>query len=411
MYSDLNCVLEAWLGVSTDNRPEAVESRAQRKTIVEYQHLMEECFLQYERALKPGRWMTVEFHNSRNAVWMAIQEALQRAGLVVADVRTLDKGKGSFKQVNSAGSVKQDLVISAYKPRADTEHRFEIEAGTQDGVWTFIRGHLAQLPVAVQVVDGLEAVAERQAFLLYDRMVAFHVQRGVQLPLSAAGFYSGLEERFACRDAMYFLPDQVAEYDRKRMQAQEVRQLELFVTDEESAIQWLRRVLSDRPLTFQDLHPLFMREIAGWEKHERPLELVELLDENFLRYDGEGEVPSQIHAYLSSNYREMRGLDKWSALLRAKAKDRWFVPDARKAGDLEQLRERALLKEFDDDAAGRGKLKLFRIEAVRAGFKRAWQEHDYQTIIDVAERLPADVLQEDAKLLMWYDQALTRAGE
>ncbi len=29
--------------------------------------------------------MTVEFHNSQNAVWNAIQEALQRAGFVIAD--------------------------------------------------------------------------------------------------------------------------------------------------------------------------------------------------------------------------------------------------------------------------------------------------------------------------------------
>ena len=30
--------------------------------------------------------------------------------------------------------------------------------------------------------------------------------------------------------------------------------------------------------------------------------------------------------------------------LRAKAKDRWYVPDPNKAGDLEKLRERALLR-------------------------------------------------------------------
>jgi hypothetical protein len=122
-------------------------------------------------------------------------------------------------------------------------------------------------------------------------------------------------------------------------------------------------------------------------------------------------VPGPIHGYLSHSYRDLRGLDKTDAELRAKAKDRWFVPDPRKAGDLEQLRERTLLRDFDDYAAGKGRLKVVRFEAVRAGFKRAWQEHDYQTIISVAERLPADVLQEDAKLLMWYDQALTRAGE
>jgi len=258
---------------------------------------------------------------------------------------------------------------------------------------------------------ALEVVVERQAYLLYDRMVGFHVQRGVRVPVSAAEFYAGLDQRFPRRDGMYFLQEQVAEYDRKRLQAVEVVQLELFVTDEESAIQWLRQVLADKPQTLQDLVPQFMKETSGWEKHEKTLELAELVGQNFVRYDGTGEVPSQIHSYLSSNFREMRGLDKDDSALRAKAKDRWYVPDSRKAGDLEQLRERALLKEFDDYAVGKGKLKLFRIEAVRAGFKRAWQEHDYQTIIEVAERLPADVLQEDAKLLMWYDQALTRAWE
>jgi hypothetical protein len=39
--------------------------------------------------LKPGHWMTVEFHNSKNSVWNAIQEALQHAGFVIADIRTL----------------------------------------------------------------------------------------------------------------------------------------------------------------------------------------------------------------------------------------------------------------------------------------------------------------------------------
>ena len=57
------------------------------------------------------------------------------------------------------------------------------------------------------------------------------------------------------------------------------------------------------------------------------------------------------------------------------------------------------------------RMKVIRTEAVRAGFKYCWQNQDYQTIIAVAKRIPEDVLQEDAKLLMWYDQALTRLGE
>lgn len=56
------------------------------------------------------------------------------------------------------------------------------------------------------------------------------------------------------------------------------------------------------------------------------------------------------------------------------------------------------------------RLKIFRIEAVRAGFKKAWRERDYSTIIAVAEKIPDKVLQEDPKLLMWYDQAVIRTG-
>ncbi len=39
-------------------------------------------------------------------------------------------------------------------------------------------------------------MAERASYLLFDRMVAFHVQRGVLVPMSAAEFYAGLKEKF-----------------------------------------------------------------------------------------------------------------------------------------------------------------------------------------------------------------------
>ena len=51
-------------------------------------------------------------------------------------------------------------------------------------------------------------------------------------------------------------------------------------------------------------------------------------------------------------------------------------------------------------------------EAIRSGFKKAWQEHDYATItIAAVRKIPEKILQEDSTILMWYDQALTRSGE
>lgn len=303
------------------------------------------------------------------------------------------------------------MAISAYKPTSDFESRFTLEGGTDQGVWDFVRSHLRQLPVFVAKNGHAEAIAERMDYLLFDRLVAFHVQRGVTVPLSASQFYAGLEQRFPMRHGMYFLPEQVAEYDKKLMTVQGIEQLQLFVTGEASAIQWLRQQLTQKPQTFQELHPQFMQELGAWQKNEKSLELWDLLKENFLRYEGVGDVPSQIHSYLSSNYKDLRNLAKDDPSLRAGAKDRWYVPDPNKAGDMEKLREKTLLKEFEEYRDSKQKrLKVFRLEAVRAGFKRAWQERDYATIIDVARKIPEDVLQEDPKLLMWYDQALTRTG-
>jgi hypothetical protein len=177
-----------------------------------------------------------------------------------------------------------------------------------------------------------------------------------------------------------------------------------------------------------------MREIAGWNKTEKSLELSLILEENFLKYDNKSDVPSQIHTYLSTNWKELRNLSKDDPALKAKAKDRWYVPDPNKLADLEQMREKALLKEFwtylpkdykpkklsdlqieipdlpksTADLLSGKRYKVIRAEAVRAGFKYCWQNRDYETIILVAKRIPSTLLEEDPKLLMYYDQAITR---
>jgi hypothetical protein len=413
MYSELSFAIESWLRVQTNNEHETVVNNTQRKSEKDYTALMRQSFDAMHWALKPGRWITVEFHNSKNSIWTAIQEALTSAGFVVADVRTLNRNLGSLNQLTSPNAVKQDLIISAYKPNGGIEDRFKLTAGTEEGAWDFIRTHLKHLPVFVSKGGHAEVIAERQNYLLFDRMVAFHVQHGVTVPLSAAEFYAGLAQRFSERDGMYFLAEQVDEYDKKRMTVRKVLQLQLFVTDESSAIQWLKQQLIKKTQTFQELQPQFMRETqGGWQKYEKSLELSELLEQSFLIYDGKGEVPNQIHSYISTNFKELRNLPKDDESLRSKGKDRWYVPDPNKAGDLEKLRERSLLKEFKEYRTSvQKRLKVFRLEAVRAGFKKAWQERDYATIVTVASKIPENVLHEDPKLLMWYDQAITRTGE
>jgi 16S rRNA G966 N2-methylase RsmD len=409
-YADLNFLVESWHRVLTNSEPEAIVDQAKHKGLHEYQDLMRRCFAEYCRVLKPGRWMTVVFSNSSNAVWRAIQEAMGTAGFVVADVRTLDKQQGSYRQVTSS-AVKQDLVISAYKPTEALTGKFHLETATEESAWAFVQEHLRNVPVFVGEEGTGEVIGERTAQMLHDRMIAFHVQRGVAVPVSGPEFEAGLRERFVPRDGMFFLPNQVAEYDKKRTKVSELRQLDLFVTDEASAIKWVRQQLSAKPRTLQDLTPAFTRELQVWERHERQVELRDILRDNFVQYDGDGPVPPQIHAYLSHSYSDLRNLPKQHPRLVAKARGRWYVPDPGKATDLEKMRQRALLREFETYRSEPSrKLKTFRTEAIRAGFKAAYDARDYQTIVDVAGRLPDKVLQEDETLLMYYDVASLRLG-
>jgi len=377
IYSEVNFIQETLLKIQTAQASEAIISRHQQKKLPEYQQLMTRCFQEFHRILKPGRWTTVEFHNSKNSVWNSIQESLQAAKFVVADVRVLDKQQGSFKQVSTTRAVKLDLVISLYKPTSEFEEIFSNVAGTEKGVWSFVSQHLAQLPIVVRKDSIIEVSAERQEFLLFDRMVAFHVQRGITIPTSAAEFYSGLRQRYIERDGMFFLPDQVPEYDNTRLNSKEVSQLVLFVTDEKSSIQWLRKFLEPssggHPQTHQEIQPKFMQQLQR-ARHEQLPELLEILEQNFLR----------------------------------NKQGRWYVPDPNKASDLEKIRNKSLLREFKQYLEGKKRLKQFRTEAVRVGFADAWQRRDFEIIVKVAERLPETVLQEDPDLLMYYDNASLR---
>ncbi|MDR1688033.1 MAG: site-specific DNA-methyltransferase [Clostridiales bacterium] len=370
MYSDLNIIWESWLSISTNTKSEAIINEMAKKDDEFYAKIMSNVLKDAYRVLKPNRWITIEFHNSKNKVWNILQNAISRSGFIIADVRVLDKKQQTMKQYSTQNSVDKDLVISAYKPKDSFKLEFIAKAGSEDTAWTFVRQHIENLSVVIIKNGKIEIISERQAFLLFDRMVAYHIMNGIPVPLDSSEFYIGLDEHFLKRDSMYFLCDQVNEYDNARIE-NEVDLAEFLqpVTNEKAAIAWLYRQLGDAPLTYAELQPKFMQEVKTVDRFEIIPELSVMLEESFLQDDT----------------------------------GKWYIPDITKASDIAKLREKKLLKEFESYLSVKGKIKTFRTEAIRAGFSKLWAEQKYKLIMETAERLPESVIAEDDKLLMYVD--------
>lgn len=380
-YADLAYLVEAWHGVYTRASDEAIENQSRKvpRSLGEYGEFMAACFAEFLRVLKPGRWMTVEFSNHSNEVWLIVQRALEGAGFMVADTRILDKEQLSYRQVTAQSAAKKDLVISCYKPAYVAPGASTLGDGDPTTAWSFVREHLSHLPVANGTRGEAQPVRERMADRLYDRTVAFHVSRRIPVPVTTAEFFEGLDQRFPSRDAMYFLDSQVETYERHRITIKDMLEETLFITGESSAVQWLRQLLKarGRPQGYSEIQPRFLTELAnGVVEWEELPELGLLLEQNFLQ-DNQG---------------------------------RWYVPDPKKASDLEQLRRRALLKEFESYQAANTPLTRFRSEAIRAGFDDAWDRRDFDLIVKVGKRLPAEALVDDPTLRYYLDNAELLTG-
>ena len=306
MYSELSSIWESWIKVVTNNKEEAIINNVQHKTLFEYQTLMNQSFKEYYRVLKSGKWLTIEFSNTSAAVWNSIQNALQGVGFVVVNVAALDKKQGSFKAVTTTTAVKQDLVITCYKPSDSIIEKFDKSEDKAKTAMDFIEELLVHLPVHLSKGESTTAVIERSPKILFDRLISYYVQKGYAIPMDAQEFQKQLRERFIERDGMFFTASQAIEYERKKEKCSGFVPMALFISSEAEGIEWLKRELQN-PQTYSDLQPEWMKNMLPPKKGDVLPELMSILEENFIK-DEEGN---------------------------------WRNPDPEKAADLEIIRNRS----------------------------------------------------------------------
>jgi len=373
MYSELNFIPEAWLKIKTESTKEAIVNPSIHKDLFDYQRLMNESLTEFYRILKPGKWLTMEFSNTSAAVWNSIQNALQGVGFVVTNVAGLDKKQGSFKAVTTTTAVKQDLVITCFKPSETLQQIFAASDDYSSNIWDFVEELLYHLPIHLKKDNSTTAIVERSPKILFDRLIAFYVQHGYPVPIDAAEFQKGLKERFVERDGMFFTAEQAIEYEDKKKETTAFVSLALLVGSEAEGIEWLKRKLEEGPKTYSDILPDWMQDLVKPKKGDTLPELMQILDENFLKDE--------------NGY--------------------WHIPDLNDQAQLDAVKTKRLLKEFEVYVEAK-KVKNARLEALRAGFKECYKNKDFATIVAVGDKIDEELLTTDEVLLRFYDIASSR---
>lgn len=304
-YSELNFVWEAWLGHFTKIEEEAIINPFQKKGVKEYQELMEKAFKEVFRVLKPGRFLSLTFHNSRTEIWNAIQTALKNAGFEISYIGVFDKMQRTFNQVTADGAVGYDILVHAYKPGISNHIKKEVEKRIEiDEVIDWLEERLRKLPVTKN--------EEREARRLHSEFIGWCLSQGISLAelvrkgLKDFGesFLNLLKEYFQEIDGYYFLPGQFPKMAQGSLSGEFAT-----ITDETSALNWLTKLLQE-PKSYSEIHPLFLQAL-GSTKLKRSLE--DLLDENFVNEEGKWRAPTEKELEEWENIKRLKQVKKFES--------------------------------------------------------------------------------------------------
>jgi 16S rRNA G966 N2-methylase RsmD len=173
-YGELNFVWEAWLGFDTHwHDREIIVNETRGITEADWARLMRQAMSECYRVLKPGRWISLCYHDTSEGTWQLVQDIMAEVGFIAeggsGDALYIDTGQKSYNQLTADKVTKRDLVINFRKPRPGVVG--PVDNGPYDDA-TFAEKARAIL------TDALEAHPGASADRLYDELVSRMVRRG-----------------------------------------------------------------------------------------------------------------------------------------------------------------------------------------------------------------------------------------
>ena len=120
-FGEANFLWESWLKLDTNwLDDEIIVNEARGKTEAKWSQRMHEAIAECYRVLKPGRWLSLCYHDTSEGTWTLVQDIMAEVGFI-PDQRTsalfIDAREKSQKQIVADKTTKRDLVINFRKPR------------------------------------------------------------------------------------------------------------------------------------------------------------------------------------------------------------------------------------------------------------------------------------------------------
>jgi len=261
-YGELNFIWEAWLGFDTHwHDDEIIVNKTRGKTDAAWAQMMRQAMGECHRVLKPGRWISLCYHDTSEGTWQLVQDLMAEVGFVSESSEAalyIDTGQKSFNQLMAEKVTKRDLVINFRKPRPNELVQLTF-FGDEDPA-TF--GEKARAILS----EALEAHPGNTADRLYDELVSRMVRKGEFERHDFDGLLRSVAED-PRRDGRWYLletADQVDEAESAR-EAAAAAHLEAF----------MRTYLAERPeqpgVHYSDLFEQYLpvqdkprRRLADW---------------------------------------------------------------------------------------------------------------------------------------------------
>lgn len=200
-YGELNFVWEAWLGFDTHwHDEEIIVNEVRGKTEKDWENMMRQAMKECYRVLKPGRWLSLCYHDTSEGTWSLIQDIMAEAGFVADrsdSALFIDTGQKSYNQLTADKVTKRDLVINFRKPKPSEIYGSDFtdsEGNIQERVRKIITNYLT---------EHSGSTKDR----IYDEVVSSLVRSGRMEPHDFDTILSGIAEKSEDSRNIWFLKE------------------------------------------------------------------------------------------------------------------------------------------------------------------------------------------------------------